>query len=87
MVLRLGSPLAGFLADRTSRAHIVAGSIFVWSVVMALIGVARGWPMLLGLRAALGFAECLFLPAAIALLADHLSALHSRRYRAGPSGK
>jgi len=67
----LGSPFAGNLADRTSRAKIVGWSIVAWSVVTALIGLASGWPALIALRAALGLAECLYLPAAIALLADY----------------
>ena len=67
----LGSPFAGNLADRTSRVKIVTGSILAWSFVTATIGLTSGWPMLLALRAALGCAECLYIPAAIALLADY----------------
>lgn len=67
----LGSPFAGWLADRTSRGRIVVGSLAAWSAVTAVIGLATGYPMLLALRIALGVAECLFLPAAIALVADY----------------
>jgi predicted MFS family arabinose efflux permease len=65
----LGSPLAGMLADRGSRVRLVLGSLFAWSAVTALMGLARDFPMLLALRFALGVAECLFLPAAFALIA------------------
>lgn len=66
----LGSPLAGALADRWSRTRIIVGSLIAWSAVTALTGAARGFTDLLVLRFALGAAECLFLPAAIALIAD-----------------
>jgi predicted MFS family arabinose efflux permease len=67
----LGSPIAGTLGDRFSRAKLVTGSLFAWSAVTALMGLATGYPMLLTLRIALGIAECLFLPAAIALIASY----------------
>ena len=67
----LGSPLAGSLADRHSRAKLVIGSLVAWSAVTALMGAVTGFTMLLVLRFALGVAECLFLPSAIALIADY----------------
>ncbi|WP_415909572.1 MFS transporter [Oleiharenicola sp. Vm1] len=67
----LGSPIAGWLGDRWSRTQLVVGSLAVWSVVVALTALAAGYPMLLLLRFALGASECLFLPAAIALIAAH----------------
>jgi len=67
----LGSPVAGHLADRLSRPRLVLGSLVAWSAVTALIGLASGFPALLALRFALGVAECLFLPAAVALIADY----------------
>lgn len=67
----LGSPLAGTLGDRFSRQRLVVGSLVAWSAVTALMGFATGYPMLLGLRLALGVAECLFLPAAVALIATY----------------
>lgn len=70
----IGSPIAGYLADRYSRTKMVVGSLVAWSAVTALMGAANGFPMLLALRFGLGVAECLFLPAAIALIADYHSA-------------
>lgn len=67
----IGSPIAGSLADRFSRTRLVVGSLVAWSAVTALMGLANGFPMLLALRFALGVAECLFLPAAIALIAEY----------------
>ncbi|MFO1451423.1 MAG: MFS transporter [Opitutaceae bacterium] len=66
----LGSPFAGIVADRMSRRHLVVGSLVAWSAVTALMGLVNGYPMLLTLRLGLGLAECLFLPAAVALIAD-----------------
>lgn len=66
----LGSPVAGAIADRWPRRRIIVGSLIAWSVVTAVTGAARGYHDLLALRVALGLAECLFLPAAIALIAD-----------------
>ena len=67
----VGSPFAGWLADRFSRSRLVVGSLVAWSAVTALMGLANGFPLLLALRLGLGVAECLFLPAAVALIADY----------------
>ncbi len=67
----LGSPFAGILADRWSRRALVVWSLALWSAVTALMGAAAGFVALAILRGALGLAECLYLPAATALLADH----------------
>lgn len=70
----LGSPLAGSLADRCSRARLVQWSIMGWSLVTAAMGLVNGFGSLLALRFCLGATECLFLPAAIALLSEHHTA-------------
>ena len=69
----LGSPLAGAWADRQPRHRIVILSIALWSGVTLLTGLATGFASVLGLRGALGLAECLYLPAATALIATHHS--------------
>lgn len=66
----LCSPLAGAIADRWSRPRVVVVSLLLWSAVTAATGVAGGFAALLVLRGALGIAESLYLPAAIALTAD-----------------
>jgi MFS family permease len=70
----IGSPFAGWLADRFSRSTIVVSSLAAWSVVTILTGVAANANQLLATRVLLGLAECAYLPAAIALIADHHSA-------------
>ncbi len=65
------SPLAGFLADRLPRARVVACSLFAWSLVTIWTGLSHSVTELLASRILLGFAECAYLPAAVALIADH----------------
>lgn len=66
----LGSPFAGRLADRRARRGLVLWSIGLWSAVTALMGLATHFGTLVTLRFLLGLAECLFLPAAFALVAE-----------------
>lgn len=67
----LGSLFAGTVSDRLSRTKVVVWSLVAWSAVTGLVGLAMGYPMLLALRVGLGLSECLFLPAAIALIATY----------------
>jgi predicted MFS family arabinose efflux permease len=67
----IGSPIAGALADRWSRPRMVVVSLFAWSAVTVLTGLAVDFPMLLALRIGLGLTECLFFPAAFALIAQY----------------
>lgn len=67
----LGSPFAGVIADRWSRRRLVIISLVAWSAVTALTGLANSFPVLLSLRVALGLTECLFFPAAFALIAQY----------------
>ncbi len=67
----LGSPFAGVLADRWSRSRMVVVSLFAWSAVTAATGLVNSFPMLLSLRLGLGLAECMFFPAAFALIAQY----------------
>jgi predicted MFS family arabinose efflux permease len=67
----IGSPIAGYLADRLSRSRVVLFSLLAWSSVMLLTGFVHSAPILLFTRALLGLAECAYLPAATALIADH----------------
>jgi predicted MFS family arabinose efflux permease len=66
-----GSPFAGRLADRGSRARLVVWSLAAWSLVMMLSGLAQSGGQFLATRILLGLAECAYLPAALALIADH----------------
>jgi MFS family permease len=78
----IGSPIAGYLADRKSRSKMVLGSLIAWSLVMASTGLAQNASQLIVMRLLLGIAECAFLPASIALIADH----HSSETRATAIG-
>lgn len=65
------SPFAGMVADRFSRSRLVALSLAAWSIVTALTGLVTDTNQLYVLRVALGLTECLYLPAALGLLADY----------------
>ena len=65
------SPFAGVLCDRFSRSRMIVFSLASWSLVCGLTGFATSLPQLLALRILLGLAECLYLPSATALLAEH----------------
>lgn len=64
------SPVAGALADRMSREKLVVFSLFAWSVATAVTGLVHSPRMLWTMRGVLGLCESLYLPAAIALLAE-----------------
>ena len=75
----LGIPLA-YLADRTSRSAVVAGSLAVWSAFTALCGAAVGyWSMFLS-RLGVGVGEAGGVAPSYALIADYFPA--ERRARA-----
>ena len=67
----LGSPIAGLLADRFSRSRLVVWSLFVWSGFILVTGASNGVIQLGFLRVGLGLSECLYFPAAFALMADY----------------
>jgi len=67
----IGSPFAGLLADRVSRSRVVIWSLVSWSAVTFFSGFVPNIGALLSMRALLGFAECAYIPAAVALIADH----------------
>ncbi|MEN6604519.1 MAG: MFS transporter, partial [Bryobacteraceae bacterium] len=66
-----GSPFAGVLADRFSRSRLVVLSLTAWSLVTIWTGFAHSATELLVTRIMLGVTECAYLPAALALMADH----------------
>ena len=66
----LVSPFAGIVADRMSRKRLVIGSLFVWSGVTWLMGYATNFSELYALRALMGVSEALYIPSALALIAD-----------------
>ncbi|MGI8601604.1 MAG: MFS transporter [Verrucomicrobiales bacterium] len=73
------SPIGGYLADRYSRRHVIAGSLFVWSAVTWATGHVTTYEQLLATRALMGISEAFYIPAALALIADfHLGHTRSR---------
>src|SRR6478672_5247161 len=73
------SPIGGYLADRYSRRHVIAGSLFVWSLVTWTTGHVTSYEQLLLTRALMGISEAFYIPAALALIADfHTGPTRSR---------
>jgi MFS transporter, Spinster family, sphingosine-1-phosphate transporter len=73
------SPLGGYAADRTSRRHVIAGSLFVWSAVTFATAFVTTFPQLLIARAVMGISEAFYIPAALAMISDyHSSQTRSR---------
>ncbi|KGN97171.1 MFS transporter [Porphyromonas sp. COT-290 OH3588] len=73
----LASPFAGLIADRINRKWLIVGSLFVWSTVTLLMGFTHDFSTLYALRMVMGFSEAMYIPAALALIAD----FHSGRSR------
>jgi MFS family permease len=72
-VYAIASPFAGLVADRYSKPTMICGSLFAWSAVTWATGQATTYDHLLATRAAMGLAEAFYIPAALALIADHHS--------------
>ncbi len=78
-VYAIGCPVAGHLGDRMSKRLLAVASLVVWSLVTAATGLVTGSGGMLGLRAAMGISEALFMPTAVALVADaHAPQVRSR---------
>lgn len=78
-VYALLSPVGGYLADRFSRRHVIAGSLVVWSAVTWATGHVTTYEQMLAARAVMGISEAFYIPAALALIADfHLGPTRSR---------
>ena len=69
-VYAFGCPIAGQLGDRFSKRLLIVLSLVIWSLVTVGTGFATSGVMMLGLRAAMGISESLFMPTAIALTAN-----------------
>ncbi len=65
----LGIPI-GQLVDRRRRTGIIAGGMFVWSLMTALCGLARSFGQMFAARIGVGVGEAALSPAAYSLLAD-----------------
>jgi MFS family permease len=65
------SPVGGAIADRLNRKWLIIASLAVWSLVTLLMGQAANFRQLFALRAIMGVSEALYMPAALALIADY----------------
>ena len=65
------SPVSGIIADRLNRKWLIVGSLFVWSAVTYLMGIATTFDQIFWLRALMGVSEALYIPAGLSLIADY----------------
>src|SRR5271168_5433916 len=65
----LGLPIAR-LSDRHSRRAIIAGGVFVWSIMATLCGLARSAVQLFAARVGVGVGEAALSPAAYSIITD-----------------
>lgn len=78
-VYALLSPVGGYVADRVSRRHVIAASLFIWSAVTWLTGHVETFQQLVIARAVMGISEAFYIPAALALITDfHYGETRSR---------
>jgi MFS family permease len=56
------SSVGGYLADRFSQRHVIAGSLFVWSAVTWSTGQGTTYEQMLTTRALMGISEAFYIP-------------------------
>jgi MFS family permease len=80
-VYAAAAPLAGFIADRVSRRHLILGGCLFWSGVAMLTGWCRSLWQFVTVRALEGFGETFYFPATMSLVGDyHDSRTRSRAF-------
>lgn len=62
---------SGMIADSINRKLLIVASLFIWSAVTFAMGYAQTFEQLYWLRAFMGFSEALYIPAGLAMIADH----------------
>lgn len=62
---------AGYLADRWNRSRAIGHTVIGWSVLSAGGAASVGFPMLVGMRSALGFGQAITEPSAASLIGDY----------------
>ena len=65
------SPLGGLVADRLGRRPTIVASLVAWSAVTWATGSATTFGGLMWARTLMGISEAFYIPAALALIADH----------------
>ncbi len=76
------SPIGGYVADRVSRRHVIAFSLFVWSAVTLATSFVTSFEQLVLARALMGISEAFYIPAALALISE----FHSGKTRSRAVG-
>ncbi len=71
VALALGAIPIGIWADRSSRRLVIGLGVGVWSLFTLLTGFAQNFFQLFAFRSVVGVGEASYLPAGMALLADH----------------
>lgn len=69
----LMSPFSGMLGDRFSRTSLVITSLLAWSLITCVTGLVMTAQQMFAARICLGLAEALYLPAAMALIAQYFT--------------
>jgi MFS transporter, Spinster family, sphingosine-1-phosphate transporter len=73
------SPIGGYIADRTSRRHVIVGSLIVWSAATCGTAIVTTFPQLVAARAVMGVSEAFYFPAALSLIVElHTAQTRSR---------
>src|SRR4051794_11635351 len=78
-VYTLAMPLAGRLADVWRRDALITWSLVLWSLAAVGCAVASSRSLFLVWRGAMAISECLYYPAALALIAAHYPAAQRSR--------
>jgi MFS family permease len=73
------SPIGGFIADRLSKRWMIITSVAVWSAVTWATGHTHSYEQMIWTRALMGISEALYIPAALALIADYHTGLTRSR--------
>jgi len=63
--------LIAIAADRLNRRNIIAAGIFVWTLMTAACGLAKGYGQLFLARMGVGFGEGALSPAALSMISDY----------------
>ena len=71
LIYTLAALPLGLIADRVSRARVVAVGVAVWSLASIGTGLARGFAGLFAMRAGVGIGEASYYPAGTALLSAY----------------
>lgn len=71
VVYALGSPVAGFIADKVGRTRVIVGSLAAWSLLTLATAWVTSYEQLLVTRVLLAIAQTAAMPASVALVVDY----------------